>query len=46
MSNPFIGSSQIEDFSIEEYEQLTDIASNLVLKPKFPTVSLSRFGPA
>jgi hypothetical protein len=39
--NPFIGSFQTEDFSITEYEQLIDIASDSVLKQKFPIISLS-----
>jgi hypothetical protein len=43
LRNPFIGSFQIEDFSIKEYEQLIDIASDSVLKQKFPTISLSSF---
>jgi hypothetical protein len=42
IQNPFTGSFQTEDFSIKEYEQLTDIASDSVLKQKFPTISLSR----
>jgi hypothetical protein len=43
LRNPFIGSFRIEESSIKEYKQLTDIASDSVLKQKSPTVSLSSF---
>jgi hypothetical protein len=41
--NPFIGSFQIKYFSIKEYEQLINIASDSVLKQMFPTTPLSSF---
>jgi hypothetical protein len=40
-----IGSFQMEDFSVNEYEQLTDrpTSSDSVLKQMFPAISLSSF---
>jgi hypothetical protein len=46
LRNPFIGSFQMEDFSVNVCEQLIDIASDSVLKQKFPTISPSSFGSA
>jgi hypothetical protein len=45
LRNPFFGSFQTDDLTNKEYEQLVDIASDSVLKQKFPTVSLV-FEPA
>ena len=44
LRNPFILSFQMEDFSINEYEQLIDIASDSVLKQRFSINCLSSFG--
>jgi hypothetical protein len=43
LTNSISGSFQLEDFSVKDYEQLTDTASDSILKQTVRTVSLPRF---
>ncbi|GFG28875.1 hypothetical protein Cfor_06252, partial [Coptotermes formosanus] len=43
LRNAFVDSFQMEDCSVNEYEQSIDNASDSVLKQKNPTTSLSSF---